>query len=114
MKKSTWGYTPPQTQMLANSKIRIYLNVQAGKETNIQKDEDGNTSETETDVYTADEIDIEAPLTYNKVVEALIRERYSVSDELAVLRQQASKPEEFKAYNDYAEECKTLARSINY
>ena len=36
MKKSTWGHTPPQTQMLANGKIRIYLNVQAGKETNIQ------------------------------------------------------------------------------
>lgn len=114
MKKSTWGYTPPQTQMLANGKIRIYLNVQAGKETNIQKDEDGNTSETETDVYTADEIDIEAPLTYNRVVEALIRERYSVSDELAILRQQATKPEEFETYNAYAEECKILAQSITY
>lgn len=114
MKKSTWGHTPPQTQMLANGKIRIYLNVQADKETNIQKDEEGNTSETETDVYTADELDIDAPLTYNKVVEALIRERYSVSDELAVLRQQDSKPEEFEAYNEYAEDCKNLARSIHY
>lgn len=112
MKKSKWGYIPPQTQMLANGKIRIYFNVQAGKETNIQKDEDGNALETETDVYTADEIDIEAPLTYSKVVEALIRDRYSVSDELAILRQQATKPEEFDAYNKYAEECKALAQSI--
>lgn len=114
MKKSKWGHTPPQTQVLTNGKIRIYFNVQAGKETNIQKDEYGNTSETETDVYTADEIDIEAPLTYNKVVEALIRDRYSVSNELAILRQQATKPEEFEAYNAYAEVCKTLAQSITY
>lgn len=37
-----------------------------------------------------------------------IRKRYSVSDELAVLRQKESKPEEFAAYYTYAESCKTL------
>lgn len=39
----------------------------------------------------------------------LVREKYSVSDELALLRQRDEKPEEFAAYNAYAEECKEQA-----
>ena len=39
-------------------------------------------------------------------IEKLIRLRYSMSDELAILRQRAEKPEEFAAYHEYAEECK--------
>ena len=47
---------------------------------------------------------------YNGYVERLIRDRYSVSAELAILRQRDSKPEEFAAYNAYAEECKAGAK----
>lgn len=39
----------------------------------------------------------------------LVRARYSVSDELAILRQKDSKPEEFAAYNAFAEACKAEA-----
>ena len=39
----------------------------------------------------------------------LVRARYSVSDELAILRQRESKAEEFQAYDAYAEECKAQA-----
>lgn len=39
-------------------------------------------------------------------IEKLIRLRYSMSDELAILRQRDEKPEEFAAYHEYAEECK--------
>lgn len=46
-----------------------------------------------------------------KVVE-LIRQRYSIDDEAAILRQRDTKPEEFAAYNTYAEECKAEARLI--
>ena len=46
-----------------------------------------------------------------KVVE-LIRQRYSIDDETAILRQRDTKPEEFAAYNTYAEECKAKARLI--
>lgn len=35
-----------------------------------------------------------------------IRLRYSISDELAILRQRDTKVEEFNAYNEYAEQCK--------
>ena len=39
-------------------------------------------------------------------IEKLIRLRYSMSDELAILRQRDEKPAEFAAYHAYAEECK--------
>lgn len=114
MKKSKWGHTPPQTQVLTNGKIRVYLNIVEETESNIYRDENDELQTVTTPVYIADEIDIDAPLTYDRVAEALIRDRYSVSDELAILRQQSSKPEEFEAYNEYAETCKTWAKSINY
>ena len=43
-------------------------------------------------------------------IEKLIRRRYSMSDELAILRQRDEKPEEFAAYHDYAEECKRAVK----
>lgn len=48
---------------------------------------------------------------YNAAVSAKIRERYDVNAELAVLRQRDSKPEEFAAYNAYAEQCKQQAKA---
>lgn len=48
---------------------------------------------------------------YEERVTALIRERYSVSAELAVLRQRDTKPDEFAVYDAYAEECKRRART---
>ena len=50
-------------------------------------------------------------VSYNEQVEALIRKEYSVSQELAILRQQAEKPEEYQAYYDYCEECKSKAKN---
>lgn len=44
--------------------------------------------------------------TYEQRVVARIRERYTIDDELALLRQRESKPEEFVAYNDYCEQVK--------
>lgn len=49
--------------------------------------------------------EVPAP-SYEERVVALIRERYSVNDELALLRQRDSKPEEFAAYNAWCEACK--------
>jgi hypothetical protein len=43
---------------------------------------------------------------YPKLVEEAIREKYSLSDELAILRQRDSKPEEFEEYNTFVEQCK--------
>lgn len=43
---------------------------------------------------------------YKQRVIELIREKYSQDDELAILRQRDTKPEEFAEYNNYIEECK--------
>lgn len=46
------------------------------------------------------------------IVSALIRERYTVDDELAIQRQRDTKPDEFAEYNNFAEACKAEANSI--
>ena len=47
---------------------------------------------------------------YEELVNELIRKKYSMAQEFAILRQRDSKPEEFAEYNSYAEECKTQAK----
>ena len=49
--------------------------------------------------------------TYEQRVQQSIRERYSVADELAILRQRDTKPDEFAAYFEYAEQCKAQAKT---
>lgn len=46
----------------------------------------------------------------NKIV-ALIRKKYNVNQELAILRQRDAKPLEFEEYNAYAEQCKAEAKN---
>ena len=46
----------------------------------------------------------------NKVV-ALIRKKYNVNQELAILRQRDTKPLEYQEYYDYVEQCKAEAKS---
>ena len=51
---------------------------------------------------------------YPNLVSRLIRERYSVDDEMAILRQKETKPEEWKEYNSYCEDCKAKAKEEIY
>ena len=48
--------------------------------------------------------------TYEERVVELIREKYTIDDELAILRQRDSKPNEFAEYNEYCEKCKATAK----
>ena len=48
--------------------------------------------------------------TYEERVVELIRMRYDINSELAILRQRDTKPEEFAEYNAYCEECKQQAK----
>ena len=50
---------------------------------------------------------------YAAEVTRAIRERYSVDDELAILRQRDTKPGEFADYYAYAEACKAHARAAS-
>lgn len=51
---------------------------------------------------------------YENAVNAKIREKYTLSQELAILRQQTEKPEEYAEYYAYCEQCKTTARAEIY
>lgn len=53
-----------------------------------------------------------AEKAYPKLVQDLINERYSVFDEVAILRQRTTKKAEFNTYNDYCEECKARAKEL--
>jgi hypothetical protein len=52
------------------------------------------------------------PMDYGETVTGLIRRKYTLSEELAILRQRDTKAEEFEAYNAYAESCKEEARLL--
>lgn len=64
--------------------------------------------------YEIREIEIPEPVpyisTYEERVVQLIREKYTIDDELGILRQRDSKPEEFAEYNEYCENCKKIAK----
>lgn len=51
------------------------------------------------------------PIPYEQRVVSRIREKYSVDDELAILRQRDTKPEEFAEYNAFVEKIKAEERA---
>ena len=51
---------------------------------------------------------------YPNMVSKLIRERYSIDDEMAILRQRDEKPDEYQTYFAFCEECKAKARKEIY
>lgn len=50
------------------------------------------------------------PLTYEQLVQKYISERYSLADEIAILRQKDIKPNEYLEYFNFIEECKAKAK----
>lgn len=60
--------------------------------------------------YTAEELAERKQQKYENRVVELLRKKYSLDQELAILRQRDDKPEEFRAYSAYAEECKLQAK----
>ena len=53
----------------------------------------------------------EAKIEYEAKIVSLIRKKYSVNQELAILRQRDTKPEEFTEYSKYVEKCKAEVKS---
>ena len=60
---------------------------------------------------TAELARIKTTIDYPQLVENKIRTKYSVSAELAILRQRDTKPEEFAEYNAFCELCKVEAKT---
>ena len=49
---------------------------------------------------------------YKERVVIRIREKYSVDDEFAILRQKEAKPDEYASYYAYCEECKAYVKGM--
>lgn len=49
--------------------------------------------------------------TYKERVVELVRQSYDIDDELAILRQKDTKPNEFSQYNAFVEQCRQQARN---
>ena len=64
--------------------------------------------------YTPEQVVTSKEELYKQRIVELIRERYSVDDELAILRQRDVKIDDFNAYNTYVEDCKAQAREEIY
>ena len=52
------------------------------------------------------------PLPYEERVVNRIRERYSINDEIAIIRQRDTKPLEFAEYNTFVEQVKAEERDV--
>lgn len=52
----------------------------------------------------------EIVISYEEKVVSLIREKYSLDEELAIQRQRDTKPDEFNEYFAYCEKCKEKAK----
>lgn len=50
-------------------------------------------------------------MDYENAIVSLIRRKYNLNQELAILRQRDVKPEEFSEYNDYVEQCKAEVKN---
>lgn len=61
--------------------------------------------------YTAEELAERKQQKYEDRVVELLRQEYSLNQELATLRQRNEKPEEYQAYHSYAEQCKATAKA---
>ena len=48
----------------------------------------------------------EAKIEYETKIVSLIRKKYNINQELAILRQRDTKPLEYQEYYDYVEQCK--------
>ena len=55
--------------------------------------------------------DEERQAQYEEYVNQLIREKYSLSQELAILRQRDTKADEYEEYNTFCEACKKVAKA---
>ena len=53
----------------------------------------------------------EAKIEYENRIVSLIRKKYSINQELAILRQRDTKPTEFTEYSKYVEKCKAEVKS---
>lgn len=65
---------------------------------------------TEEKVVVRELTDKEKNERYENLIVSEIRKKYTIDQELAILRQRDTKPEEFAEYNTYVEDCKAKVK----
>ena len=60
------------------------------------------------------EVEVDKEELYKNCIVDLIREKYTVDDELSIQRQRDTKVDEFNEYNSYVENCKKIAYNEIY
>lgn len=96
---------PSEREEIGNGQIDINLNV---KNVTIT-DQDGKTRcAVSFDSYRVKS----SSVTIHEIVNALIRAKYSESEEFSVLRQKDTKSTEYASYNAFCESCKALGKTI--
>lgn len=117
MKKVIWGSIPPKSEKLNSGLTRVFLyytektrrtKIRLGEE--IENSEEQQEQEIEITEYEVLYADVKNPEDKDEIIRALVSQEYLVQDEIALLRQKDSKPEEYEIYNTYVENCKNLVR----
>ena len=103
MSKSLFDHCPESVEKYSSYQYMINYNIEQ-----VSRVIDEETTITE---WQSDSV-IVPNLNYGTIVDTMVREKYNLSEELAILRQRDTKPEHFQEYNDYVEECKYIASTI--
>ena len=116
MKFYYYNNIPEPIVALGNNRYYVYMNVHEVEVVVTKEDGEGSDSDNEEQQvvirYNGDYIKVNGIPTYPGVVNSLIREKYTESDELAIQRQRYNKPASFDEYNEYCEWCKSIARPV--
>lgn len=102
--KAYYQNEPQAIENIGGGKFYVNINIES-----VERELEDGTTVTE---WQCDQVTIDGTPTYEKVVVALIREEYTENDELALLRQQAAKSEEFTEFYTYCEGCKATAKAL--
>lgn len=62
-------------------------------------------------IFDIQKYNLRKQIDYGRLVDSKIRERYTLSQELAILRQRDTKQDEYAIYYAYCEQCKIEAKS---
>jgi len=115
---------PRRLEALANGKTRCYYDEtiseevagNAGAEPGAEPDPEGEENPETVPVYSYAAVDLEGEVTKGRLVDALIRTRYSQGDVEAIIRHKmhgdTDADAEFDAFNTFAEACKAEAVRI--
>lgn len=102
-------YNPP-AELLSRLGYKPIVKTEYPKDDRHYRQEWHEAENVITPVWVDDEDGYWQSIPYDEAVDAEIRQRYSVSQEFAILRQKEEKPDEYEAYFTYCEECKDFVK----